>query len=203
MRDSINYTLNYFIMRMSGTKPIKNTVRKSPIRQDKPLEKNLKRTSAEAIAESKVKGNSFGADIKRKKIVQAIENTKKYASADKAKIKATEEKYNPTKKLTNAERTAKITADRSMSKEDRAKAIKSSVEKLSAKTAPATKKEMATVEAAKKAKTISKPNQSTTSSPKPNSRASVVEGKPNASTKATSANTKTISPTMQLKKRKY
>ena len=33
MRDSINYNLNYFIMRMSGTKPMKNTMRKqSPIR---------------------------------------------------------------------------------------------------------------------------------------------------------------------------
>lgn len=34
MRDSINYNLNYFIMRMSGTKPIKNTMRKSPIKQE-------------------------------------------------------------------------------------------------------------------------------------------------------------------------
>jgi hypothetical protein len=33
MRDSINYNLNYFIMRKSGTKPMKNTMRKqSPIR---------------------------------------------------------------------------------------------------------------------------------------------------------------------------
>lgn len=32
MRDSINYNLKYFIMRKSGTKPIKNTMRKqSPI----------------------------------------------------------------------------------------------------------------------------------------------------------------------------
>ena len=28
MRDSINYNLNYFIMKMSGTKPMKNTMRK-------------------------------------------------------------------------------------------------------------------------------------------------------------------------------
>lgn len=34
MRDSINYNLNYFIMRMSGTKPMKNTMRKSPIKQE-------------------------------------------------------------------------------------------------------------------------------------------------------------------------
>lgn len=33
MRDSINYNLNYFIMRMSGTKPMKNTMRKqSPLK---------------------------------------------------------------------------------------------------------------------------------------------------------------------------
>jgi hypothetical protein len=28
MRDSINYNLKYFIMKMSGTKPMKNTMRK-------------------------------------------------------------------------------------------------------------------------------------------------------------------------------
>lgn len=33
MRDSINYNLKYFIMKMSGTKPMKNTMRKSPIKQ--------------------------------------------------------------------------------------------------------------------------------------------------------------------------
>jgi hypothetical protein len=33
MRNSINYNLNYFIMRMSGTKPMKNTMRKpSPLK---------------------------------------------------------------------------------------------------------------------------------------------------------------------------
>jgi len=34
MRDSITYNLNYFTMRMSGTKPMKNTMRKSPIKQE-------------------------------------------------------------------------------------------------------------------------------------------------------------------------
>jgi len=33
MRDSITYNLKYFIMKMSGTKPMKNTMRKSPINQ--------------------------------------------------------------------------------------------------------------------------------------------------------------------------
>jgi len=34
MRDSINYNLKYFIMKMSGTKPMKNTMRKpSPMKQ--------------------------------------------------------------------------------------------------------------------------------------------------------------------------
>lgn len=33
MRNSINYNLKYFIMKMSGTKPIKNTMRKSPLKQ--------------------------------------------------------------------------------------------------------------------------------------------------------------------------
>jgi hypothetical protein len=35
MRDSINYNLKYFIMKMSGTKPMKNTMRKpSPLKFD-------------------------------------------------------------------------------------------------------------------------------------------------------------------------
>lgn len=35
MRDSINYNLKYFIMKMSGTKPMKNTMRKpSPLKVD-------------------------------------------------------------------------------------------------------------------------------------------------------------------------
>ena len=34
MRDSITYNLKYFIMKMSGTKPMKNTMRKpSPMKQ--------------------------------------------------------------------------------------------------------------------------------------------------------------------------
>lgn len=34
MRNSINYNLKYFIMKMSGTKPLKNTMRKqSPVKQ--------------------------------------------------------------------------------------------------------------------------------------------------------------------------
>ena len=33
MRDSINYNLKYFIMKTSGTKPMKNTMRKSPLKQ--------------------------------------------------------------------------------------------------------------------------------------------------------------------------
>ena len=35
MRDSINYNLKYFTMKMSGTKPMKNTMRKpSPLKVD-------------------------------------------------------------------------------------------------------------------------------------------------------------------------
>lgn len=38
MRDSINYNLKYFIMKMSGTKPMKNTMRKpSPIKFFQPV----------------------------------------------------------------------------------------------------------------------------------------------------------------------
>lgn len=139
-------------MRMSGTRPIKNTMRKSPIRQDKPPKKNLELRSTKAVVDSKVKGNSFVAKLKKEKLTRNIENSKKESSADKAKIKAIEEKNNPTKKLTPAERQAKVQADRSASKSDKAKAIKSSIEKLSAKTGVAVKKESSTVEAAKKAK---------------------------------------------------
>ena len=38
MRDSINYNLNYFIVRTSGTKPMKNTMRKpSPLKFFTPI----------------------------------------------------------------------------------------------------------------------------------------------------------------------
>ncbi len=33
MRDSINYNLKYFIMKKPGLKPMKNTMRKSPLNQ--------------------------------------------------------------------------------------------------------------------------------------------------------------------------
>lgn len=51
MRDSINYNLNYFIMRMSGTKPMKNTMRKpSPAKM---LNAKAKETIKAAIAAKK------------------------------------------------------------------------------------------------------------------------------------------------------
>jgi hypothetical protein len=87
MRDSINYNLNYFIMRMSGIKPIKNTVRKSPIKQD------AANNAGEAKVKSKVTNTANskgGTGVKSKraaiaakisKSVDAKNNSQKSAAA--------------------------------------------------------------------------------------------------------------------------
>jgi hypothetical protein len=192
---------------MSGTRPIKNTMRKSPIRQDKPPKKNLELRSTKAVVDSKVKGNSFVAKLKKEKLTRNIENSKKESSADKAKIKVIEEKNNPTKKLTSAERQAKVQADRSASKSDKAKAIKSSIEKLSAKTGVAAKKESSTVEAAKKAKDITKVKEKSVSTTNTSSGSVNQPGKPNTSIKTpttkkptTDMSTLVETPAMQMRK---
>ena len=64
MRDSINYTLNYFIMRMSGTKPIKNTVRKAPIRQEMASNPTEMRTNPDVTSTN---NNRAGVGLKGKK----------------------------------------------------------------------------------------------------------------------------------------
>jgi len=129
MRDSINYNLNYFIMRMSGTRPIRNTVRKSPIRQDKPAAKKSNLRSKEYIVEKSVKGKGFGAELKKAKVRKSLDSATKTSDATKAKIRAIEEKNNPTKKSTATERQAKITDIRSKSKEERGTANKAAINK--------------------------------------------------------------------------
>jgi hypothetical protein len=129
VRDSINYNLKYFIMRMSGTRPIKNTVRKSPIRQDKPKPKQSSLRSKEYIVQKSVKEKGFVGELKKAKVRKSLDAATKASDATKAKIKAIEEKNNPTKKLTAAERQAKVTELRSKSKEEIGAANKAAMDK--------------------------------------------------------------------------
>jgi hypothetical protein len=129
MRDSINYNLKYFIMRMSGTRPIKNTVRKSPIRQDKPAAKKSNLRSKEFIVQKSVKEKGFVGELKKAKVRKSLDAATKASDATKAKIKAIEEKNNPTKKPTATERQAKVTELRSKSKEERGVANKTAMDK--------------------------------------------------------------------------
>ena len=58
MRDSINYNLKYFIMKMSGTKPMKNTMRKAS-----PAKMVATKTKAETSAKAtpmKMKKSGMG-----------------------------------------------------------------------------------------------------------------------------------------------
>jgi len=64
MRDSINYNLKYFIMRMSGTKPLKNTMRKSPIKQEMANNPTELRTNPNVTS---TKNNRAGIAIRGKK----------------------------------------------------------------------------------------------------------------------------------------
>lgn len=132
MRDSITYNLNYFIMRMSGTRPIKNTVRKSPIRQDKPKAKQSSLRSKEYIVQKSVKEKGLVGEIKKAQVRKTLDAATKTSDATKAKIKAIEEKNNPTKKVTAAERQAKVTELRSKSKEERGAATKATMDKYKA-----------------------------------------------------------------------
>jgi hypothetical protein len=65
MRDSINYNLNYFIMRMSGTKPLKNTMRKSPIRQEMANNPTELRTNPDVTSTN---NNRRGIGVRGKKV---------------------------------------------------------------------------------------------------------------------------------------
>jgi len=60
MRDSINYNLKYFIMKMSGTKPMKNTMRKpSPLKFDSVIAASLATKEGKASYEaSRPKGTT-------------------------------------------------------------------------------------------------------------------------------------------------
>jgi hypothetical protein len=74
MRDSINYNLNYFIMRMSGTKPLKNTMRKLPIRQEMANNPTELRTNPDVTS---AKNNRSGVGIRGKKVSGYAAATKK------------------------------------------------------------------------------------------------------------------------------
>jgi len=74
MRDSITYNLNYFIMRMSGTKPLKNTMRKSPIRQEMANNPTEFRANPEVTSTN---NNRAGVGLKGKKTYGKVAAAKK------------------------------------------------------------------------------------------------------------------------------
>lgn len=77
MRDSINYNLNYFIMRMSGTKPIKNTMRKSPIKQEMANNPTELKTNPDATSAN---NNRKGIVVHGKKVSGYVGAAKKTAA---------------------------------------------------------------------------------------------------------------------------
>ena len=74
MRDSINYNLNYFIMRMSGTKPLKNTMRKSPIKQEMANNPTELKTNPDVTSTN---NNRSGIGVRGKKVSGYVGAAKK------------------------------------------------------------------------------------------------------------------------------
>jgi hypothetical protein len=139
MRDSINYNLKYFIMKMSGTKPMKNTMRKPPIRQEMANSPTELKTSPDAtsassnrkvvrVASKKVRSNDSGVKSTSKETTTRQANSKKamdnYIKVNKSKqalkaatkAKATTETSTKTKAPTTkptTETSVKTTAPKS------------------------------------------------------------------------------------------
>ena len=74
MRDSINYNLNYFIMRMSGTKPLKNTMRKPPIKQEMANNPTELKTNPDVTSTN---NNRSGIGVRGKKVSGYVGAAKK------------------------------------------------------------------------------------------------------------------------------
>jgi hypothetical protein len=105
MRDSINYNLKYFIMRTSGTKPMKNTMRKpSPLKfftHNAALDATKKVSDAAGAAAKKAKDTGTTKPAKGKPKLTK-DNTVKVGgmirvSKEKAAEVAAKEKKEPTK----------------------------------------------------------------------------------------------------------
>jgi hypothetical protein len=90
MRDSINYNLKYFIMKMSGTKPMKNTMRKSPLKQ------GFMDTQNPAIKTAKKLTDAVRAAKLKKTATNKAESTK--TEGTKAATKPTKSALMQTKK---------------------------------------------------------------------------------------------------------
>ena len=105
MRDSINYNLNYFIMRMSGTKPMKNTMRKSPIKQEVATKTYVTSTnnnrSGTGIRGKKVSGHAAAA----KKV--EVKNSKPKSAETLAKNEASKKAMDKYVKITKSKQALK------------------------------------------------------------------------------------------------
>jgi hypothetical protein len=117
MRDSINYNLKYFIMKMSGTKPMKNTMRKpSPLKFFTPV---TAATDAVNTAVSAAKKSMLAA-----KKAKAAGTTKPVEGKPSSKPTA------PRGPLASAKaRQEKVKVERAGSKVDRAAAAKAKMDK--------------------------------------------------------------------------
>jgi hypothetical protein len=85
MRDSITYNLNYFIMRMSGTKPLKNTMRKSPIKQEMANNATELKTNPDVTSTN---NNRSGVGIRGKKVSGYVGAAKKTATKNTKPVSA-------------------------------------------------------------------------------------------------------------------
>ena len=94
MRDSINYNLKYFIMKMSGTKPMKNTMRKSPLKQTTVKSASasgmeVKPSASKSVSATKV----VKATVKKTGAPGAVKKRAKSAKADTPMMQMKKNKY--------------------------------------------------------------------------------------------------------------
>jgi hypothetical protein len=191
MRDSINYNLKYFIMKMSGTKPMKNTMRKpSPLKFDSVIATSLATKEGKASYEaSRPKGTTKPVEGKPK---LTKDNTVKTGSMIRvSKEKAAEvaaKKAKGTTKPVEGKPSSKPTTQggfRGVLEKAKAKAQANKSETTKTETA-APKKAGSWRDAAKALKARSEAKKATATTKAP-------EGKPKIAVKK-------AAPTMQLKK---
>ena len=107
MRDSINYNLKYFIMRMSGTKPLKNTMRKSPVRQEMANNPTELKTNPDVTSTN---NNRRGIGVRGKKVSGIQVKSSKTKSAETiAKDEASKKAMDKYVKITKSRRALRST----------------------------------------------------------------------------------------------
>jgi type 1 fimbria pilin len=107
MPNNINYNLNYFIMRMSGTKPMKNTMRKPPIRQEMANNPTELKTNPDVTSTN---NNRRGIGVRGKKVsgIQ-VKNSKTKSAETIAKDEASKKAMDKYVKITKSRRALRST----------------------------------------------------------------------------------------------